>query len=138
MATTRGRLVAANQVVYDQADFFQIDGFTRITGLVPANLTCQVFFNNALQSWPMVSGATVTDPQVVAGKVYWQEVGVSTGIYNVRFRPNAVGYWRLLITYPAGSQILAQDFDVTTAGINGTSGDGTGLITNFIKPGDKP
>lgn len=113
MATTRGRLVHANDVVLDQCDFFQLDGYTRVTGLTPNNLTCQLFFQNSLQPWPLESGQGVSDAQVASGKVYWLEVPGSPGIYNVRFRPNAIGYWRLLINYPVGTQISGQDYDVT-------------------------
>lgn len=130
MATTRGRLVRSNEVVLDQADYFQSDGFTRVTGLTTANLQCTIFFNNALMPWVFVTGASVSDGQVASGKVYFLEVPGSPGIYNVRFRPNAVGYWRLLITYTVGQQIMAQDYDVT----GGPSSMDVGLQSSFIKP----
>ena len=131
MATTRGRLVRNNEVVLDQADFFQSDGFTRVTGLTVAQLQCVIFFNNSAQPWVFQSGLNVTDAQIASGKVYWLEVPGSPGYYNVRFRPNAVGYWRLLITYTAGEQILAQDYDVTGA----PASVDVGLQTSFVKPG---
>lgn len=130
MSTTRGRLVTTNNVVLDQADFFQPDGFTRITGITIPQLTCQLFFQNALQPWGLLTGANVTDVQVASGKVYWVEVPGSSGIYNVRFRPNAIGYWRLIITYPAGLQIMGQDYDVVQAGVAVE----TGLKASFVKP----
>ena len=110
--TTRGRLVYANQTVVDQADFFQSDGYTRVTGLTPTGLICQLFFDNQLQPWKFITGANITDTQIASGAVYWVEVPGSPGIYSVRFRPNAVGYWRLLISYPVGLQIMGQDYDV--------------------------
>ena len=130
MSTTRGRLVTNNNVVLDQADFFQPDGFTRVTGLTPGQLVLQLFFQNALQPWSFVTGSGVTDAQVASGKVYWTEVPGSPGIYNVRFRPNAVGYWRLIITYTAGTQIMGQDYDVTVGGVPIE----TGLKASFVKP----
>jgi hypothetical protein len=130
MATTRGRLVYANQTVDDQADFFQSDGFTRVTGLTPAQLTCQLFFDNQLQPWAFVTGANLTDTQIASGNVYWLEVPGSPGIYSVRFRPNALGYWRLLITYAAGMQISGQDYDVTAA----PPSVDQGLKASFLKP----
>lgn len=121
MATTRGRLVYSNQVVYDQADFFQLDGFTRVTGLTIGNVTSELFFNNMLQPWTLVSGLNVIDSQTVAGKIYWQSI--ANGLYGIRFRPNQVGFWRLLIMYSVGNQILAQDYDVNPgSGINAPSG----------------
>jgi len=133
MATTRGRQVFANQPVLDQADFFEGDGFTRVDGLTLSDITSQLFLNNALQSWPLVDGSAVTDVNVAAGKVFFHEV--APGIYSVRFRPNAIGYWRLLINYPAGSQILAQDYDVVAQ--TGTLGGSSGIKSSFIKPGDR-
>jgi hypothetical protein len=130
MSTTRGRLVVNNQVVFDQADFFQPDGFTRVTGLIPSQLTAQLFFQNVLQPWPLVPGFGVAEAQIALGKVYWLEVPGSPGIYNVRWRPNSIGYWRLIIAYPGGTQIMAQDYDVTVAGVQVE----TGLKASFMKP----
>jgi len=132
MATTRGRIVQANQAVLDQVDFFQSDGFTRVTGLTASILISQIFFNNLLQPWPVISGLGVTDAQVVSGKIYFNEIPGSPGFYAVRFRPNAVGFWRNLLTYTAGTQISAQDFDV----VSGQPGGDGGLSASFIKPGE--
>lgn len=132
MSTTRGRLVYSNQVVYDQADFFQLDGFTRVPGLLISQVSGEIYFNNVLQPWAFVSGVGVQDPQVVAGKVYWLEI--PGGAYGVRFRPNAIGYWRLLFTYAPGTQIVAQDYDVNAG--TGISSP-TGLKTSFVEPGGK-
>jgi len=132
MATTRGRLVQSNQVVYDQADFFQLDGYTRATGLTISNVTGQIYFNNTTLTWPMVSGVGVVDSQIVAGKIYWEEI--LGGPYGVRWRPNAVGYWRLIITYPTVTQILAQDYDV----VPGAGPQlGSGMKASFIGTGGK-
>jgi hypothetical protein len=112
MATTRGRIVQANQTVIDQVDFFQSDGFTRVTGLTVGQLVSHLFLNNVLQPWLFVSGLGVTDAQVNAGNVYFNEIPGSPGYYSVRFRPTTVGFWRNLLDYSAGQQIAAQDFDV--------------------------
>src|SRR5574343_827655 len=94
------RFIQVNQVVLDQADYFEADGFTRIPGLTIANLTSQLFFNNSQQPWVLTSGAGVADNQIVSGRIYFHEVPGSPGFYSIRFRPNAVGYWRLLLNYP--------------------------------------
>ena len=131
MATTRGRQVFANQVVYDQSDFFQSDGFTRVVGLRVSDLTCELFFNNSLMPWVFESGVGVSDAQIAAGKIYWMEIPGDPGRYGVRWRPNAIGYWRLLITYPVGTQIMGQDYDV----IQMPPTVDQGLKASFIKPG---
>lgn len=130
MATTRGRIVQSNQVILDQVDFFAPDGYTRLTGLTPSSLVSQIFFQNAQQPWALVSGLGVTDAQVVSGNVYFNEIPGNPGFYSVRFRPNAVGYWRNILTYSAGQQILAQDFDVVASG----AAMEPGLRASFMKP----
>lgn len=121
------------QVVYDQADFFMVDGFTRQTGLTPNDVTAQIYFNNTQLPWVLESGVGTLDAQVTAGKIYWQEIP-GPGPYSVRWRPNAVGYWRLVISYPLGAQMVAQDYDVlpgTGAAVGG------GMKASFIGPGDR-
>jgi hypothetical protein len=130
--TTRGRLVTNNSVVFDQADFFQPDEFTRVSGITVGQLTSQLFFQNALQPWSLLSGVGVTNAQVTSGRVYWSEVPGSPGVYSVRLLPNAVGYWRLILTYPVGTQIVSLDYDVV-AGSGGSCAPG--LQSSFIKPG---
>jgi len=127
-ATTRGRVVQANEVVLDQADFFAGDGFTRVVGLIPSDLVSTIFYENEAQPWPLLSGVGVTDEQVVSGNVYVHEVPGQPGYYNVRFRPNTLGYWRNLLSYPAGKQVLAQDFDVKQSLPTGTGGLSASLI----------
>jgi hypothetical protein len=99
--------------VLDQADYFQGDGFTRQAGLTIADVTCQLFYNNVIQPWSLTNGAPISDAQLRSGNVYFHEISGTTGNYSLRFRPNAAGYWRLILTYAAGQQILAQDYDVT-------------------------
>lgn len=130
MTTTRGRIVQANQVVLDQVDFFSSqDGFTRVAGLGPGSLVSQLFFNNSIQAWPLVSGNAVPDAQVTAGRVYINEIPGQPGFYNIRFRPDALGYWRNVLTYPAGQQVAAQDFDVVQPGAVAA-----GLQASFVNP----
>jgi hypothetical protein len=126
----RGRTVQSNQVVQDQVDFFQPDGFTRVVGLSPGNLVSQIFYSNIQQPWPLVSGIGVPDAQISAGYVYFNETVNAPGFYSVRFRPNSIGYWRNLLTYPVGLQITAQDFDV----VQNASLSESGLHASFMKP----
>ncbi len=109
-ATFRNRLVQFNQVVFDQVDIFLTDQFTRVTGLLPTDVTLTLSLNNALVTWPLVNGATVLDTQVAAGTVYWNQL--TNGAYGVRFFPNQLGHWNLSITYPGSSQIVTIDYDV--------------------------
>jgi hypothetical protein len=130
MATTRGRIVQQNQIVYDQVDFFQSNGFTRVTGLTYTAVLLNVFFENVAQPWPLADGLIVTDAQVASGYVYFNELPGSPGYYNIRWRPNGLGYWRLLVTYVPGQQIEAQDYDV----VSSAPVVETGLSASFLKP----
>lgn len=123
--TTRGRQVFINTLVFDQADFFQTDGFTRVVGLTVPQLQMSLFFNNEIQPWTFIDGSTISDMKASSGVVYWNPIPGAPGFYGVRFRPSAIGYWRLLVTYPVGQQILAQDYDV-------------GHLPPFIEEGLKP
>ena len=61
----------------------------------------------------------------------WTSSVLADGLGNgVRFRPNAIGYWRLLINYAVGTQISAQDYDVTPL----PPTVDTGLKASFVKP----
>lgn len=142
MSTTRGRQIAPNQVVYDQADFFNQDGFTRVNILQPADMQLEVYHDNVLLPWTLVDGVGVTDAQIASGKVYVMHI--PSGPYSVRWRPNSIGYWRILLTYPAGQQIVAQDFDVGGASSGGggsssssSSSSSGGLKASFVRPGDR-
>ena len=106
------RTVFGNRTVLDQADFLLPDDFTRVTGLTTASITSTLFFDNVAQPWTLLSGVGVTDVQVVSGKVYFNEITGQPGFYSVRFRPNAVGFWRLVLAYPAGFRIQAFGIDV--------------------------
>ncbi len=124
------RVVQANQTTILQADFFQGDGFTRVPGITKTQLSLDLFFNNALQVWPLVDGLTVTDAQIASGRVYFNEIASSPGYYSVRFRPDAVGYWRCILTYFTVPQIVACDVDVLPA-----SSLVPGTTASFIKTG---
>jgi hypothetical protein len=127
--TTSNRTVPINQVVYDQADFFQADGSTRETGLGVGDLGYNLFFQNVSQPWPLVDGTSVTDAQIRSGSVYFNEVAGSPGYYSVRLRPNAIGFWRLLLSWAGPvTQTLAQDYDVTEP-----TSKASGLSVSFQK-----
>jgi hypothetical protein len=127
--SNRVRRVGNNQTVLDQVDLFQGDGFSRALGLTIADVTSVVFFNNVVQPWVFTDGVAVTDRLVRAGSIYFHEISGTPGYYSLRLRPDAVGYWRVVLTYAAGQQIVAQDYDVN-AEIRPISGGLTSSFTN--------
>jgi hypothetical protein len=130
MMVVYGRLIPINRVVIDQADIFAPDDFTRILGLTIADITSTLFFDNVAQPWVLTNGSTVTDAQVAAGKVYFNEITGQPGFYSVRFRPNAVGFWRLVLTYPVGSRVVGLGFDVVPE----LPVVASGLKASFVSP----
>lgn len=124
----RSRQVFHNELVLAQAEFFDSDNYTPLSGLTPSDLTCQVFFDNILQPWSLLLGAGVSDSLVTSGQVFWSEIPAAAGTYSVRFRPSGIGFWRVRLAYPTGEQLLSYEFDVL-AKPHVT----TGLQTSFIK-----
>jgi hypothetical protein len=131
---TQGRSTPNNTTLLDQADFFSGDGFRRVPGLTPGDVTCLVFFNNLVQPWALVPGVAVSDAQVQSGRIYWSEIPGASGYYSLRWRPNATGYWRVLVNYPAGLQVIARDYDVVAQGNEGCS-PGGGVKVSFVGKG---
>jgi hypothetical protein len=104
------RTVVAGQPIFQQVDLFLPDGITRAQGVSPLQLLSKLHFNTTDTAWPIVSGVGVKDLQVAAGRVYWEEF--SAGYYSLRFFPNQVGIWRLIVTWPGGNQAVSQTYDV--------------------------
>ena len=123
----RNRQVQINQVVFDQVGIFQSDFFNKVTGLQHSDVTFQLYLNNQVVSWPLVDGSTVSDGQVAAGQVFWNEL--PSGSYGIRFFPTQMGHWSLSVSFaPSPSQIVNIDFDIVNFP-SATSADG--LRTNF-------
>lgn len=126
-ATFRSRSVQVNQVIFDQVDLLSADQYTRIPGVSAASVTLTLFLNNTVVSWPLVEGALVTDAQVVSGSVYWN--ALPNQGYGVRFFPNQLGHWNLLIAYPGTSQLISLDYDVVNLPLAIESGVTAGFCT---------
>jgi len=110
-ATYRNRQTQINQIIFDQIDLFQSDFFNKIPGLLPGDVTMHLYFNNQVAAWPLVDGTAVSDSQVAAGSVYWNEL--ANGSYGIRFFPNSLGHWNISIAFaPSPSQIVSIDYDV--------------------------
>lgn len=105
------RSTPSGVMIQEQVDLFLEDGKTRAQGVVPADLQLKIFLDGSQVDWPLLSGVGINDPRVTAGRVYWSEF--TTGFYYVRFFPNRVGTWRLVITYPAKDQAVSLSYAVS-------------------------
>jgi hypothetical protein len=130
MLTVQSRLVPNNTTVWDQLDFFQSDGFTRVGALNTSNITATLFFGNVPQPWNLVNGAGINDQQIVSGNLYFNEIPGAPTFYNLRLRPTGVGFWRLVVVYPSVPQTIIHNFDV----VSQFQGDDNGLKASFIRP----
>jgi hypothetical protein len=122
------RTVNVSKLVFDQVDLFLVDGKTRAQSVTIADLNLKIFFKGSRIEWPLVSGTNVQDLQVTAGQVYWTEV--EAGFYTLRFFPNVIGAWRILLTYPAYDQAVSLSYDVAQPTFVPVS---SGIRASFVK-----
>jgi hypothetical protein len=101
-----------------------------LVGLIPSQLVLEIYHDNTVLPWSLLLGVGVLDTQITSGQVYFDTL--PTGSYGVRWRPNSTGYWRLMLSYSAGYQILAQDYDVNSG--TGVAAPGGGLKVSFVGP----
>lgn len=122
------RTIQANRMVLDQVDLFLVDGKTRAQDVLVSGLEVRVYLNGAQVSWPAISGAGIPDVRVSSGKIYWTEF--SAGFYSIRFYPNMLGLWRILITYPARDQTVSLSYDVVAQAATVGS---VGIRASFVR-----
>lgn len=119
-----GRNVSSGSLARAQADFFQISG-QRVVGVVWSTVAAHVFINNAALPWPVADGSSVQDTSISGGKVYFSEIPGSPGFYSVRFFPDRVGYWRIVLRSDSLNAEVVLEFDVaaptpSAGGLNAT------------------
>jgi hypothetical protein len=122
------REVPAGKMVFEQVDLFLGDGETRSPGVLVAGLQVAVHAGPTVLSWPIVTGVSIPDVRVSAGKVYWAEF--AAGFYSIRFFPHIVGLWRVILTYPAHNQVLSYTYNVVT---KNNSSPGVGFKASFTR-----
>lgn len=116
------RSLAAGALIRDQLDFyFPTNSKARLVGVQAASLLTHLFFNNEPLMWPLYDGTTVVDASISAGTIYFNEISFSPGYYAVRFFPDKIGFWRLIVANPsiATEQILAYDIHASSCAPNG-------------------
>lgn len=131
-----GRIVPAGTIVRDQLDLYVSPGhIERAMGVVVSNLQSRLFVDNAVVTWPLTDGSLVFDSSVCSGKIYFNEISGSPGFYSIRFFPDRVGFWRLVLTSFSLNSEKVFDFDVVNSGFFSTSSAPSGgLSASFIKP----
>jgi hypothetical protein len=127
-----GRTISSGVLARSQADIFNPAGSeTRQSGIVPSGLTLSLFVNNSLIPWTLQDGSSVPDSSVSAGYIYFNEIAGAPGFYSVRFFPDRVGFWRMVLKVGMTSAEVITEFDVVPATISNANG---GLNASFMKP----
>lgn len=124
-----GRNVSSGSLIRAQADFFLPAGsVNRVVGVQWSTLAPYVFVNNSALPWAVADGTTVQDSSISAGTVYFNEVPGSPGFYAVRFFPDRIGYWRIVLKSASLSSEVVLEFDVSAP-----AAPAGGLNASFVK-----
>lgn len=125
------RIISAGSIAYSHADFYQPNGsITRLSGIVPANLSLSLFSNSTVLAWPLLDGSNITDSDISSGTVYFEEIVGASGFYLVRFFPDRIGFWRMVLTDQVLLEEVITEYDVVPAGVFKTA-PGAGLSASF-------
>lgn len=103
------RLTISGRLAFGQVDFF--DSGSRKTGIVWSDLEAHSFVNGEVLSWGIADGAAVSDSTIGAGAVYFNEVSGASGFYLIRFFPDRIGFWRIVLNHSTLGEVILE-FDV--------------------------
>jgi len=128
------RLVAAGSIIYDQLDFYNpVGSINRVPGVLVSSITLKLFVNNVESPWPLVDGSFVPDSSVCAGQIFFNETAVNSTFYSLRFFPDRIGFWRLILRSVDFGVEFIHEFDVVPAGSFAPTGPVGGLNASFVK-----
>lgn len=127
-----GRSIQAGHAVHDQIDFYESSSsFIRVPGITLDKLAFFVFYNNSLLSWSAADGSYTPDANLTSGYVLFNEISGSPGFYSIRFFPDRVGYWRIIVYNTLTNAQQIRDYDISPA--QNQYVNSTGLNASFIK-----
>lgn len=128
-----GRLVSAGSIVRAQLDFFNSPtSIVRVPGISIIQTALTTFVDNSILGWSMVDGTLIPDASVASGYIYFNEITSSPGFYSIRFFPDRIGFWRIILLCPSLSQEKIIEFDVVAATTFAPTSTG-GLNASFVK-----
>ena len=125
-----GRIVSGGSVVHDQLDIVNSGG-VRVQNVALANLSLILFVNGAVLPWSLVDGDSVPDSSIISDSIYFHQI--QAGYYEIRFLPDRVGFWRIVVLVPSLNLEIIREYDVLAAGALKPGGS-SGLIASFTKP----
>jgi len=110
------RTIIAGKLAFDQLDFITPGTIQRVSGIQVSDLSALLFWNGSVTSWALADGSSIQDCSIAAGSVYFNEVIGVTGYYLVRFLPDKIGYWRLVVRHAGMGVEQIRDYDAVAAG----------------------
>jgi hypothetical protein len=99
---------------------------------VVANFIFTQFVNGALLPWTLADGSSVPDASISSGTVYLHEISGSPGFYSLRFLPDRIGFWKLILKNGGLGIEVVKDYDVLASG-SLKPGSSSGLVASFVK-----
>jgi hypothetical protein len=127
------RLLPAGTVVYDITEvFFPVNTVNRVSGLTYSSVISTNFVNNNPLNWPIADGTAIQSGQILSGKIYFNEISGNPGFYSIRFLPDRMGFWRLVLNFAAYSTEFSADYDIIPAGAFTPSASTGGLTASFL------
>ncbi len=123
-----GRSVSAGCLIRDQADFYLPGGTQRASGISVSQVSLDAFSDNGLLEWPIADGSAVADSSISAGTIYFSEIYGAPGFYSIRFFPDRVGYWRMVLRVSAFGSEAIREYDITPS----SSSPSNGLNASFL------
>lgn len=127
------RILPAGAVVYDIAEiFFPANTMNRVTGLTYSSVTPTVFSNNSPLNWTIADGTPIQSGQILSGKIYFNEISGNPGFYSIRFLPDRMGFWKLVLSFSAYSTEFSTGYDIIPAGAFTPGASTGGLTASFL------
>lgn len=109
------RVITAGKLAFDQVDIITPGTINRVAGVNVADLTLNAFWNDSVLSWGFADGLSTANCSISAGTFYFNEMVGANGFYVVRFLPDKVGYWRIVIRHESLGVEQTRDFDAVAA-----------------------
>lgn len=108
-----GRTLPSGSLVRDQLDFYSPPGSSsRLSGVNVNSASITAFFNNSILPWFFSDGSSVSDSSISSGCFWFNEIPGSPGFYSLRFFPDKVGFWRIVVYHSASGSEQIKEYDV--------------------------
>lgn len=123
------RISYQGKLLFDQIDVLDPTDSSRVSGLTYEDFEVFLFKDNSAKYWFLQDGSSLVNQSISSGSVYFNEIPNSPGFYSVRFFPDGIGYWRIILRRILTGQWYSADYDVIPNPYSGSNS--SGLIASF-------